>query len=94
MVIHSFDNDIQLSSKILEWSIEYLGEKNVLELDARMTSEDFSYLANELPSCFYRLGVRNEEKGIVSNLHTSTFDVDDNVFKLEWDSWHGSPSNG
>jgi amidohydrolase len=71
------DNDIQLSSKILEWSIEYLGEKNVLELDARMTSEDFSYFANELPSCFYRLGVRNEEKGIVSNLHTSTFDVDE-----------------
>jgi metal-dependent amidase/aminoacylase/carboxypeptidase family protein len=42
-----------------------------------MTSEDFSYFANEVPSCFYRLGIRNEEKGIVSNLHTSKFDVDE-----------------
>jgi amidohydrolase len=71
------ENDVQLTSEIREWSIEYLGEKNVLKLDARMTSEDFSYFANELPSCFYRLGIRNEEKGIVSNLHSSTFDVDE-----------------
>ena len=75
------DNDVQLTSEIREWAIEYLGEKNVLELDARMTSEDFSYFANELPSCFYRLGIRNEEKGIVSNLHTSTFDVDESCLQ-------------
>jgi amidohydrolase len=71
------DNDTQLTLKIREWSIDYLGEKNVIDLDARMTSEDFSYFANEVPSCFYRLGVRNEGKGIVSNMHSSTFDVDE-----------------
>ncbi len=75
------DNDVQLTTNIREWSIEYLGEKNVLELDARMTSEDFSYFANELPSCLYRLGIRNEEKGIVSNIHTSTFDVDESCLQ-------------
>jgi amidohydrolase len=71
------DNDVPLTDKVREWSADYLGEKNVVDIDARMTSEDFAYFAKEVPSCFYRLGIRNEEKGIVSNLHTSTFDVDE-----------------
>ena len=70
-------NDEILTPKIRSWATEYLGETNVVELEARMTAEDFAYFANEVPSCFYRLGIRNEEKGIVSNLHTSTFDVDE-----------------
>jgi amidohydrolase len=71
------DNDVLLTSSVREWCVDYLGEKNVIDLDARMTSEDFSYFADEIPSCFYRLGIRNEEKGIISNLHTSKFDVDE-----------------
>jgi metal-dependent amidase/aminoacylase/carboxypeptidase family protein len=75
------DNDGQLTSGIRELSKDYLGEKNVIELDARMTSEDFSYFANEVPSCLYRLGIRNEQRGIVSNLHTATFDVDEHCLQ-------------
>jgi amidohydrolase len=75
------DNDATLTSWIRDWSEEYLGEKNVIELDARMTSEDFAYFAREVPSCFYRLGIRNEQKGIVSNLHTATFDVDESALQ-------------
>jgi amidohydrolase len=71
------ENDIQLTAQIRSWSIDYLGENNVVDLEARMTSEDFAYYAKEVPSSFYRLGIRNEQKGIVSNLHTSTFDVDE-----------------
>jgi amidohydrolase len=70
-------NDESLTSQINHFSKEYLGEKNVVELEPRMTAEDFSYFANAVPSCFYRLGIRNEKKGIVSNLHSSTFDVDE-----------------
>jgi amidohydrolase len=71
------NNDPELAAQIRSWAADYLGENNVIELDARMTSEDFSYFANEVPSCLYRLGIRNEQKGIRSNLHTSTFDVDE-----------------
>ena len=59
------------------FAMEFLGDKKVVELETRMTAEDFSYFAQEVPSCFYRLGVRNEKKGITSNLHTSTFDIDE-----------------
>jgi metal-dependent amidase/aminoacylase/carboxypeptidase family protein len=71
------ENDALLTSRIRDWATDYLGEKNVIDLDMRMTSEDFAYFANEVPSSFYRLGIRNEQKGIIANLHTSKFDVDE-----------------
>lgn len=70
-------NDPEITSKTKIWAIEFLGQENVVDLPLRMTAEDFSYFAREVPSCFYRLGVRNEERGIISNLHTSTFDLDE-----------------
>jgi amidohydrolase len=70
-------NDETLTSNLRSWAKDYLGENNVIDLPARMTAEDFAYFANAVPSCFYRLGIRNESRGINSNLHTSTFDVDE-----------------
>lgn len=70
-------NDEELTRKVRSLAIEYLGEKNVIDLEPRMTAEDFAYYAREVPSCFYRLGIRNETRGIASNLHTPTFDVDE-----------------
>lgn len=70
-------NDPEITGKVRRWAEEFVGGENVADLPLRMTAEDFSYFANEVPSCFYRLGIRNEQKGIVSNLHTTTFDVDE-----------------
>jgi amidohydrolase len=70
-------NDPDVTAKIRGYAEAYLGAENVEELDVRMTAEDFSYFAREVPGCFYRLGVMNQERGITSNLHTSTFDVDE-----------------
>ncbi len=70
-------NDEKVTGKTREYAIEYLGKENVLELELRTTAEDFAYFTQKIPGCFYRLGVRNDEKGITSNLHTATFDVDE-----------------
>jgi metal-dependent amidase/aminoacylase/carboxypeptidase family protein len=50
-------------------------------LDLRMTSEDFAFYSQVMPSCFYRLGVRNANKGITSGIHTSTFDIDESALE-------------
>lgn len=71
-------NDKPLTNKAFKWAKEYLGEENVVELGLRMTAEDFAYYAQQMPGCFYRLGVRNDKKGITSNLHTPTFNIDEN----------------
>lgn len=57
-----------------------LGEKNVVDLPIRLTGEDFAFYSQKIPSCFFRLGVRNESKGIVHGVHSSKFDVDEACF--------------
>ena len=61
---------------------EYLGKDNVLNLDLWMAAEDFAYYSQEIDACFYRLGIRNEEKGITSSVHTSTFDIDEDALRV------------
>jgi amidohydrolase len=75
-------NDDELVQRSFNYAKEYLGEDNVVELDLRMTGEDFAYFAQELPACFYRLGIRNDEIGINSGLHTSTFNVDESSLEI------------
>jgi len=74
-------NDPAVTDQVKEYAREYLGDENVVELEMRMTAEDFSYFAQEVPGCFYRLGVMNQEKGITSSLHTATFDVDESCLE-------------
>lgn len=75
-------NDEALTERSFNYAKEYLGKDNVVELDLRMTAEDFAYFAQAMPSCFYRLGVKNDEKGINSGLHTSTFNVDESSLEI------------
>lgn len=70
-------NDETITHSARNSAIEYLGKENVVELNPRMTAEDFASYSQLLPACFYRLGIANAEKGINSGLHTPTFDVDE-----------------
>jgi len=75
-------NNEQLTENFREYAAEYLGQENVEELELTMTAEDFAFYSQEVDACFYRLGVRNVEKGITSNLHTATFDVDEKALEV------------
>ena len=70
-------NDVTLTRKSKASAMAYMGEANVVNLDMWMAAEDFAYYSQAMPGCFYRLGTRNEEKGIVSGVHTPTFDIDE-----------------
>jgi amidohydrolase len=70
-------NDEELTQIAREAAIEFLGEENVKDLEIRMTVEDFARYSQIIPACFYRLGTGNKSKGITSNLHTQTFNVDE-----------------
>jgi hippurate hydrolase len=64
---------------IAAWKLadEFMGKENVYETELRMGAEDFGYYTQQIPGCFFRLGVRNEAKGIVNNVHTPLFDIDE-----------------
>ncbi len=69
-------NNPKLTKQTRTLSQEYLGEENVLDIDMRMTAEDFAYFAQKIPACYLRLGTKKENCEI-TNLHTSNFDIDE-----------------
>jgi amidohydrolase len=77
----SLVNDHEVTGRMKKYATELLGEESVVDLEQRMTAEDFAYYLQQVPGCFFRLGVRNEARGITSNLHTATFDVDEKSLK-------------
>ena len=75
-------NDEILTENCIQSAKEYLGSENVELLDIRMTAEDFSFFSQKIPACFFRLGVRNQDLGIVYGVHHSKFDIDKNAIKF------------
>lgn len=71
-----------LTERAQQAAISYMGEENVVDLDIWMAAEDFSYYTQEIDGCFYRLGTRNEAKGIVSGVHTPTFNIDEDALEI------------
>ena len=74
-------NDEHLSNHFHEFASEYLGKENIIELDLAMTAEDFAFYSHHIPACFYRLGTGNKSKNITSNVHTSTFNIDEKALE-------------
>jgi amidohydrolase len=72
-------NDEKLSQKARTHLADYMGEENIIDLDIWMAAEDFAWYTHEVPGCFYRLGTRNEAKGITHGLHTPWFDIDESA---------------
>jgi amidohydrolase len=70
-------NDDLATSEAKALAQEYLGRENVIDLDQRMTAEDFAYYSHIIPACFYRLGVKDPSWDKIRNLHTPEFDADE-----------------
>lgn len=75
-------NNPELTQKIRSYATAYMGEENIIDLDLWMAGEDFAFYSQVVDSCFYRLGTRNEAKGIISGVHTPTFDVDESAIEI------------
>ncbi|HEX6169409.1 MAG TPA: M20 family metallopeptidase [Chitinophagaceae bacterium] len=75
-------NNDELNNTVKNAATEFLGSENVEETELRMGAEDFGYYAQQIPACFYRVGVMNKEKGITSGVHTPTFNIDENAIEV------------
>jgi amidohydrolase len=75
------ENNPKITASFRKKAVNFLGQEFVEELPIRMTSEDFAFYSQEVPVCFFRLGVRNESKGIIHGVHNSKFDIDSNALK-------------
>jgi len=75
-------NNPEMTARAKQAAQDYLGEENVLDLDIWMAAEDFAFYSQIVDGCFYRLGTRNEAKGIISGVHTPTFDIDEDALEI------------
>jgi amidohydrolase len=73
------ENDPEVTGRMREKAINVLGEAHVEVLPIRLTAEDFSFYAQHVPVCFFRLGVRNESRGIFHGVHHPRFDIDEHA---------------
>ncbi|MBY0433647.1 MAG: amidohydrolase [Cyclobacteriaceae bacterium] len=76
------ENNPELTRAIRLAAEEYLDKDNVIDIDLTLGSEDFAYYSHVVPASFYRLGTRNEAKGITSYIHTPTFDIDESALAI------------
>ncbi len=73
------DNEPMITEAAWRLADEYMGAENVEETELRMGAEDFGYYSQVIPGCFFRLGVRNESKDAIHNVHTPVFKVDEDA---------------
>jgi len=61
---------------------DLFGENHVLEAPKVMAAEDFSFMAQEAPGCFLRLGVHNPSWEQRYYVHTPTFRIDEDALPI------------
>jgi amidohydrolase len=76
------ENNPEVTQRIKAAAEAYVGKENVVDIDITLGAEDFSYYSQVIPASFYRLGTRNEQKGITSYVHTPTFNIDEDALSI------------
>lgn len=74
-------NDEALTDKSFSLAKIFLGEENVSELPIRMTAEDFAFISQKVPSCFFRLGTAGKNNTFTSGVHSPTFNVEESAIE-------------
>jgi len=72
-------NDPEMSRLVAAACAKGIGKEKVEFIRPSMGGEDFAYYLEKVPGSFFRLGCRNEAKGIVNPFHSSRFDIDEDV---------------
>ncbi len=76
-------NDSFVVDIIKENAINLLGKDNVVfRKNPSLGAEDFSFFLEHSKGAFYNLGCRNEDKNILSPLHTADFDIDEDCLEI------------
>ena len=75
-------NDAALTTASVPSLLRVYGKDKTLEVKPQMGAEDFALFAQKLPALYVRMGIRNEAKGILAQIHTPAFDIDEDVLPL------------
>jgi len=85
-------NDEKITAQAREFAKEWIGEEHVVDLEMRMTSEDFAFFTQKYPCTFYRFGVKGESNADTGGLHSNNFKIDEEALTIgaggmAWLAW-------
>jgi metal-dependent amidase/aminoacylase/carboxypeptidase family protein len=76
-------NDPLITSRLMASAEKVVGKENVVVMEKpKMSSEDFAFYQTRKPGVFFRIGSRNETKGIASMPHRSDWDIDEDALPI------------
>ena len=70
-------NDEAMTELVREAAQQTVGAERLHVAKPQMGAEDFSYFLLERPGCFFFVGSKNEEKGLIWSHHHPRFDIDE-----------------
>lgn len=79
----SLINDNKIVDMIKNNAIDLLGKNQVIEIEkASLGVEDFAYFLDVCPGAYFRLGCSNLKKGVLYDVHTNNFDIDEDCLPI------------
>src|SRR3989338_95041 len=75
-------NDKKMADFVAEVAASVVGSKNVVRDERTLGGEDFSFMLNEVPGCFFFVGSKNEKKELTSSHHNPHFNIDEACLPL------------
>lgn len=75
-------NDAAMTDLVREVAREVVGADQVIEREQGMGGEDMAYFLQEAPGCFFRIGSRNPERGLIYGHHHPKFDIDEEALPI------------
>lgn len=74
-------NDDECTQQVHDNGVAYLGAEQVEWIDMRMTAEDFAFFAQQIPACYFRVGVHTPGTPYC-NLHRPDLLIDEDSLTL------------
>jgi amidohydrolase len=75
-------NDAAMTALVAEAAKDIVGGQRFTDGEPIMGAEDFSSFLERVPGCFFFVGTRNEERGLIWGHHHPRFDVDEAALPL------------
>lgn len=75
-------NNAVLFEKLTQTAQKTVGAEHITGNPRSLGGEDFSYFSAQKPGFLFRLGVRNDEKGITAGVHNNKFDIDEEALDV------------
>jgi amidohydrolase len=75
-------NTDEYAKALMDVADELYGAGTAEMMDPMMGGEDFCYYLQQIPGCFYFLGVRNQEQDCIYPTHSTKFRIDEESFVI------------